>query len=143
MNRLITPSPVVTIYLRATSVDTQSRQRTLQEQEDQCRSYCLAQGWQVGAVYSDETHLRKGPLPGWKQVLAEARAGRTTHLVVSRVDRLGRNLQEVVGVLAEFRALGIPIHAPNGRCFTADRLFEETRQMAAVIPGRISRKRKS
>jgi DNA invertase Pin-like site-specific DNA recombinase len=132
-----------TIYLRATSDDLAARQRTLKEQEAQCRAYCETQGWVVSAVHSDCTHLRKGLLPGWKQVLAEASQKRMSHLVVPRVDRLGRDLQGVATILAYFRELGIAIHASNGQCFTDDNQFEITRQMAAVIPGRISRKHRS
>ncbi|WDI43714.1 recombinase family protein [Bremerella sp. P1] len=89
------------IYLRVSSTgqDTKS-------QEPDLRTWVKAQGCEV-KWYRDKFTGTTMDRPGLEKLLADARQGKVTKVVVWRLDRLGRTAKGLLTLLDEFQQLGI------------------------------------
>jgi DNA invertase Pin-like site-specific DNA recombinase len=95
------------IYVRV-STDEQ----TTQNQELVLREVCERAGWNLEAIYRDEgISGAKGrdKRPGLDGMLKDAARRRFDVILVWSVDRLGRSLQDLVGMLTEIHALGVDL----------------------------------
>lgn len=99
-------------------------------QLDELRLVAAQRGWAVVEEFSDAgVSGVKTTRPGLDRMLAGAQAGRYDVVAVWKLDRLGRSLQHVLGVLdqlgtwgVEFvslRDVGLDTTTPAGRLFTA------------------------
>lgn len=85
-------------YMRVSSAD--DRQST-----DLQRDALLAAGVDERHLHRDRVSGARDDRPGLKACLAELRAGDT--LVVWKLDRLGRSLPHLLGIVAELKARGV------------------------------------
>lgn len=99
-------------------------------QLDELRQVAGQRGWEVIEEFTDEgVSGVKTSRPALDRMLADAQAGRFDVVAVWKLDRLGRSLQHVLGVLdqltgqgVEFVSLrdaGMDSTTPAGRLFTA------------------------
>jgi site-specific DNA recombinase len=98
-------------YIRV-STDEQAREGYgLSAQEQSIRAHCRAQGWELTDVYTDAGRSGKSirGREGLAQLVADAEAGRFERLVFWKLDRLGRNLRDLLEVSDRLESLGVGI----------------------------------
>lgn len=93
----------VGIYCRVST-----KKQSCDPQLQACRSFAAARGWSIAGEYvenavSGATSRR----PQLDRLLADARARRIDVVAVVKLDRLGRSLAHLIGLLNEFRELGV------------------------------------
>jgi DNA invertase Pin-like site-specific DNA recombinase len=96
------------IYTRV-STDTQN----CENQERELREIAARSGWQVVEVYSD--HAVSGSKgrkdrPALDRLLKDATRRRFDLVAVTAVDRLGRSLPDLLGILGDLHAAGIDMY---------------------------------
>src|SRR6478736_1786487 len=104
----------VALYVRTSTANGQ----TTRNQERELEAVAERHGWEVAAVYSDRgISGAKGrdKRPGLEKLM-QAVARRDVDMVAAwSVDRLGRSLTDLVGVLQELHAKGVDTSTPSGR----------------------------
>ena len=90
------------IYARVSTFD-QEPENQLQE----LRRYVEARGWTAREYTDRGVSGAKDRRPALDQMIADARRRRFDVLVCWRLDRLGRNLKHLVGLLDDLQALGV------------------------------------
>lgn len=117
----------VALYAR---ISTTGQGQDIGLQLDELRQVARLRGWHVVGEYTDEgVSGAKTTRPGLDRLLAEAQAGRLDVVAVWKLDRLGRSLQHLLAVLAQFqthgvqfvslRDAGLDTTTPAGRLFTS------------------------
>ncbi|WP_456789757.1 recombinase family protein [Cellulomonas sp. P5_C5] len=95
------------VYLRVSS-EEQVEGTSLTTQEERCRAYIDAQGWQLAEVYADEgVSGAKASRPALDRLLADCAAGRVQAVVVLKADRFSRNLGHLLTTLDQLTAQGV------------------------------------
>ncbi len=92
----------VALYARV-STNEQSCENQLLE----IRHFCVVRGWGAGHEYRDEGISGVSTRPALQKLMADARRRRFDVLVVWRLDRLGRNLRDLLMHIEELSTLGI------------------------------------
>ena len=82
-------------------------EQSLEAQEQAIRERATVCGWNLLEVYSDRTSGAKEKRPGLDALLDAARRHKFRVLVVPRLDRLARSLQQLVNLMVEFQDLKI------------------------------------
>ncbi len=90
------------IYARVSTFD-QEPENQLQE----VRRYVQARGWQATEYVDKGVSGAKDSPPALDTLVKDAKRRRFDTLVVWRLDRLGRNLKHLVGLLDDLQALGV------------------------------------
>ena len=106
----MTPS---TILYRRVSTDKQDDSLALQEKR--CADYCVFKGLTThpGLTYEDPDTSGRIPMrdrKGGRALLNRLELGDVKHLVVAKLDRLGRNTRQGLEVLELLKAKGIILH---------------------------------
>ena len=103
-----TSGPRVGIYCRI-SQDTQGDGLGVARQEADCRALCERRGWDVGAVYIDNSVSAYGSKvrPEYRRLLDDLNAGAITGVVVYDTDRLTRQPRELEEFLDVCDAAGV------------------------------------
>ena len=97
----------VGIYVRC-SQDAQER-ATLQTQEQQCKEFCENQGWEIAGIYKDDG-FGAGPevvRPDFSRLLRDAATGKIEVIVVWKLDRFSRSLQDGVNTFFDLKKWGV------------------------------------
>lgn len=110
--------PQAAVYVRVSLVGGRDREsvryQTETEQEERCRAYASAKGYDVleVAVDSDVSggHWERD---GLDRVLGLAESGRIDALIVYRLSRLGRGLKRVVETAERLEAAGVVVISVN------------------------------
>ena len=76
-------------------------------QEMPLRQLIAQRGWSLAHVYSDRMSGATENRSGLKRLMEDARRGQFDVVLVWRIDRFARSIEQLVIALAEFRALGI------------------------------------
>jgi DNA invertase Pin-like site-specific DNA recombinase len=99
----------VALYSRV-STDGQ----TVEQQIEQCRKYCDYKGFEVASVI-EEVGSGKDVLkrPKFQELWNQLRRREFDGVVVTRIDRLGRNTRDMVMFFDEMQNNGIQIHSVN------------------------------
>ena len=97
----------VVIYTRV-STDVQNHDSQLQE----LRDYCMRRGWTNVEEISDTISGAKTGRKGLDHLMALVRRGTLDIVVVFRLDRLGRSLSHLAGVISEFTAHNVALVVP-------------------------------
>lgn len=92
----------VAIYGRVSTED-----QTVKHQVSQCYAYCGRLGYEVFEVYTDTISGVKSSRPAFNKLLDDMRAFKFDCVMVTKLDRLGRSLQHLLGLIEEFTAKGI------------------------------------
>ncbi|MHB8398623.1 MAG: recombinase family protein [Candidatus Limnocylindrales bacterium] len=97
----------VATYTRI-STDETNQPYSLGAQHDRLDAFVASQpDWQIVARYTDQASGKSLERPALREARAAAAAGRFDLLLVYRVDRLSRNLGQLVGLIEEFKDRGV------------------------------------
>lgn len=94
----------VAIYAR---VSTHDQDELLQV--PRLEAYCERVGYQVVRKYTDEASGKDANRPGWRSLLSDARRGDFEAVIVTKLDRIMRSLNQLLSVLQEFEKRRISI----------------------------------
>jgi DNA invertase Pin-like site-specific DNA recombinase len=98
------------LYLRVSDEDRQSPERSFAMQRDEIRRTLLRDSeLPIVAEYEDRLTGTNYDRDQFQQMLAEAEAGRFTHLALYRVDRFGRDTAEGLTVAKRLRGWGVHV----------------------------------
>jgi DNA invertase Pin-like site-specific DNA recombinase len=107
------------------------------EQVECLRSVAASQGWTVASIFTDRPMpLKRGreQRPGESALVAAIRSGGVSKVLVVSIDRLGRSLAELIGLLETCRVSGTEVYIHDQRIDTATSnglsLFEVASMMA-------------
>jgi DNA invertase Pin-like site-specific DNA recombinase len=99
----------VALYLR---VSTNNGHQTTENQLRELTAIAKAAGWQVVATFEDKISGAKGrdKRPGLDALMKAATKREFDMVAAWSVDRLGRSLQHLVQLFAEFQSLGVDLY---------------------------------
>lgn len=92
----------VALYTRVSTLDQSD-----QGQKEELLEFAERRGWIVSKVYKDKISGIKSSRPELDQLLIDAKRGSFSHVVVWRIDRLGRSVAHLLEVLETFKLLNI------------------------------------
>jgi DNA invertase Pin-like site-specific DNA recombinase len=93
----------VALYARVSTVD-----QTAENQLLELRRYVAARAWTIVGEYVDKgVSGAKQSRPALDRMVADAKRRRFDVIVCWRLDRLGRNLKHLIGLLDDLHALGV------------------------------------
>ena len=98
-------------YLRVSTTEQATDGYSIPAQRRAVESYCQSQGWELVEVYADEGRSGKS-IEGREalaRLLQDAQAGLFERAIVLRLDRLGRNLRDLLRVCDELEAAGVGV----------------------------------
>ena len=98
-------------YVRISSEEQAREGYGLAAQDQAIRAYCQAHSWELAGVYTDagksgKSTKGRGELA---RLLSDAQAGRFQRVVFWKLDRLGRNLRDLLDICDQLDALGVGI----------------------------------
>jgi len=95
------------IYLRV-STDMQVERNSLTTQESQLASYAELHGWTIAKVFTDAGLSAKNTKrPAYQQMLKWAAEGKLDVILVSKVDRISRNLMDLLNLIDDLKSWGV------------------------------------
>jgi len=107
------------IYVRVSS-DPRGHQRSVSEQEAECRAVCEGEGWQVAHVYCDNdrsaSRFATKARPGFAAMLAALDLGKADVLLTWESSRAQRDLGTFVELRQALMSRGVRWHY-GGRCY--------------------------
>ncbi len=93
------------IYARVSQAEQAENGLSLGAQEDRCRAFAQAQGWEVAAVYVDAGVSGKDlARPALQQMMADTARGDWSRVLVWKLDRLSRRQMDVLHLLDDIFA---------------------------------------
>ncbi len=96
------------IYIRVSTEEQAKEGISMKAQEERCRAFCIARGWDVFKIYKDPGFSAKNlSRPAMKRVLQDAKDKKFRVLVVYKFDRFSRNLKDLLFTLEDLRKLAI------------------------------------
>ncbi len=114
-------------YCRVSTEEQAEEGWSIEGQTDKLRAYATLHDLGEITVVSDPGLSGKNMLrPGLQQLLAAVEAGHVTHVVVWKLDRLSRNLRDLMELRDKFEKYGVTLHSvcenldlssPSGRLF--------------------------
>ena len=105
----------VAIYARVSTGE-----QDVEKQVQMCREWVERQGHEIYAVYRDVISGSKASRPHFDKLLADMRERRFNAIVVTKLDRLGRSLKHLIGLLDEFKSKGVDFVATTQSIDTTD-----------------------
>ncbi len=90
------------IYARVSQAEQAENGLSLGAQEDRCRAFAFAKGWDVVQVYVDGGHSGKSlDRPALQRLIADARAQVWSVVIVWKLDRLSRKQKDILYLLED------------------------------------------
>jgi DNA invertase Pin-like site-specific DNA recombinase len=97
------PTATAAIYLRVST-----EQQTTANQEPDCLEFAKGSDWEVVEVYREQQSAVKRR-PVFDRMMADARRGRFRHLIVWRLDRFGRRMQNNINDVLALDGAGVHV----------------------------------
>jgi len=129
----------VALYARVSTSE-----QSLDPQLDALRKYAEARGWEAHEFLDHGQSGRSDQREGLKALLEAARRRRVDAVAVVKLDRLGRSLSHLLGVLAELESLDVAIVSLDDGVdmqTAAGRLFMQIRGAFAEYEAALIRER--
>lgn len=99
-------------YCRVSTEEQANEGYSIEGQADRLRAYALSRDLGEVTVIEDPGSSGKDVnRPGIQQLLAAAEAGHVRHVIVWRLDRLSRNLRDLILIADRFGELGVALHS--------------------------------
>lgn len=98
----------VGIYTRISTAD-----QSAEGQKHELKEYAKRRGWHIQKIYSDTISGSKSSRPALDEMLQNAKQRKFDCALVWRIDRMGRSVSHLLGVLELFRTLGIEFISLN------------------------------
>lgn len=92
----------VAIYCRVST-----EEQDADKQEYACLEYCKRNNFEVYKVYKDVISGTTSSRPEFNQMLEDMRQMKFNAIMVTKLDRLGRSLQHLLGLFDEFQRKGV------------------------------------
>ena len=112
----------IVIYCRTSLVE-----QNTETQRMALRDYCQRMNYQISDEYIDSGWSGKNQnRPQFERLLSDMRANKISCVLVYKLDRIGRSLQHLISLFAEFKNRGIEFisltqnidtHTPEGKMF--------------------------
>lgn len=119
----------VAIYCRCSTIDQDTS-----IQERICREYCERNGYIVYKVYTDNgVSGMKDSRPAFNDLLRDMRLVKFNCVMVTKLDRMGRSLQHLLGLFAEFTSKGIHFIAATQNIDTSSAIGKFQLQMLGAF----------
>ena len=98
-------------YVRVSTEEQAREGYGLAAQEQAVKAYCQAHSWELAEVYTDAGKSGKSTKGREElaRLLSDAQAGRFQRVVFWKLDRLGRNLRDLLDICDQLDALGVGI----------------------------------
>jgi DNA invertase Pin-like site-specific DNA recombinase len=110
----VPPQPGWAIYLRTSSEDNQKPELSRARQRSVIEGNVLAHSeLQVIDEYIDVLTGKTPNRVGYQRLLADARVGKFSHVIVERADRFGRNDTEALRAIDELHEFGVSVRFAN------------------------------
>lgn len=93
---------IVALYARVSTADQDESLQVPRLQD-----YAKRSGFEVFKLYTDEASGRNGNRPGWQALMSDARGHRFDAVIVTKLDRVMRNLIGFYELMQDFQARGI------------------------------------
>lgn len=107
-------TPLVAVLYSRVSIDDRGDQRSVEEQDEENRGHCDAEGWEVGEAYCDNdksaSWFGRKRRDAWERLLADLPTGRFHVVVLWEPSRGDRRLAHWIGFLDQCADLGVLIH---------------------------------
>lgn len=87
--------------------------QTLDPQWLELRGHCARNGWTVLAEYSDVLSGAKAARPGLDAMIERCAAGGVGAVVCVKLDRIGRSVLNVVGLIERLEKMGVGVICPG------------------------------
>ncbi|MEM2445878.1 MAG: recombinase family protein [Candidatus Bathyarchaeia archaeon] len=106
------------------STENQVKSGSLEEQKNQIRRFCELQGHELLEILCDAGLSALSDRPAWNRAMQWAREKKIEAIVVTKLDRWGRSVKDLVTSIDELRRLGVHFisigdnldtSTPNGR----------------------------
>lgn len=123
----------VSVYARVSTDDQKNEGMSLGAQEERCRAFAFAKGWEVTQVYVDGAQSGKSlQRPALQRLIADARQQVWSIVVIWKLDRLSRRQKDILYLLEDvFNPLGIGIQS-------ATEPFDTTTPMGKAMLGMLA-----
>jgi len=121
-----------------------TNEQTVEPQLQALRGYARARGWAVTEYVDDGLSGRKRDRPALEAMLTAARRREIDAVVVVKLDRLGRSLVHLLGILGDLEALSVAFVSLDDGVDTgtaAGRLFTQIRGAFAEYEAALIRER--
>jgi site-specific DNA recombinase len=118
------------VYIRVSTDEQASPDKTsLTQQRERCEAYCQSQGWECISVYEDagvSGSLDVDARPALSRLMKDAAEKRFAHVVFLKLDRLSRNLRNLLNLAHQLNGLGVGLcsieehfdtSSPQGKLF--------------------------
>ena len=92
----------VAIYARVST-----EQQDLDNQLTQLKIYCMRQEHEIYKIYTDIISGSKDSRPAFNELLEDMRHFKFEAVMVTKLDRIGRSLQHLLGLFDEFNRKGV------------------------------------
>ncbi|OGY53566.1 MAG: hypothetical protein A2912_03785 [Candidatus Buchananbacteria bacterium RIFCSPLOWO2_01_FULL_40_23b] len=127
-------TPKVGIYVRVSTEEQAKEGISIDAQIDRCQAYCKARGWQVFKIYTDAGYSA-GTLsrPALKDLLEDARIKQLNILLVYKIDRFSRKLQDLISALEHLKAQNINFTSVTEQIDTTTAMGEAFFQIIGVF----------
>ena len=101
------------VYTRV-STEMQVDRNSLSTQDSQLKEYAERQGWAVARVFTDAGLSAKNTRrPALQEMLQWAREGKLDVILVSKIDRISRNLMDLLKLIDDLKAWGVDFVASS------------------------------
>ncbi len=127
-------TPKVGIYVRVSTEEQAKEGISIDAQIDRCQAYCKARGWQVYKIYTDAGYSA-GSLnrPALKDLLQDANTHQLNILLVYKIDRFSRKLQDLISALEDLKSKGINFTSVTEQIDTTTAMGEAFFQIIGVF----------
>jgi DNA invertase Pin-like site-specific DNA recombinase len=92
----------VAIYCRVST-----EEQDADKQEYICKEYCQRNNLEIFKIYKDVMSGAKTSRPAFNEMLEDMRHYKFRTVMVTKLDRIGRSLQHLLGLFQEFKSKGV------------------------------------
>jgi len=106
------------------STEEQVKSGSLDQQREAIRSYCKSRGYELVRLFTDAGVSALSHRPEWEELMRRLEAGEAEAVVVTKLDRWGRSVKDLVTSIDQLQRWGIAFvsigdsidtSTPNGR----------------------------
>lgn len=102
------------LYIRVSTDKQASEGTSLEVQEEKLRKFCSMQDWDTFQLYADRGISGKDTeRPKFQALMNDAREKKFDVIVVTKLDRFGRSLRDLINSIHELNSLGIQFSSVN------------------------------
>lgn len=97
-------------YIRVSTKEQKESKLSLTHQEEKIRAYAVSQDLELGRIYNDAAESAKDlNRPAVQELLREVEKGRIEHVIILKLDRFVRNLENLGYLLRLFDKKGVSL----------------------------------